>query len=386
MDRAFSERVKALAATLPRRLPVLETEEATKNALVMPFLSALGYDVFDPNEVIPEYTADVGTKKGEKVDYAIKRGDEIVMIVEVKKASASLSGCHSSQLFRYFSVTKARIGILTNGVVYQFFTDLEKSNIMDDKPFLEIDLRDLKDADLEQLGKLSKDAFDLEDVLNSASDLKYLREIRQVLERQFDEPDEAFVRFLFNQTRASGRFTQSARARFSQLVKTALAQLVSDRVSDRLRAALAQEEILETGPETAKGDDADDEAGDGDHAADTNGIVTTEEELESFRIVRAILRRDIDPSRIGYKDSKSRFTVVLDGSRFKPICRLYLNRSVWYIGTLDEGRQEHKHRIEALEDIYRYADALIETAKRYDASKQETNSDDEARESTPETT
>lgn len=93
----------------------LLTEEATKNALIMPMLKTLGYDVFDPSIVIPEFTADFGVKKGEKVDYAIRIGGEIQILVECKPVHSDLASVHASQLYRYYSVTKARFGILTNG-------------------------------------------------------------------------------------------------------------------------------------------------------------------------------------------------------------------------------------------------------------------------------
>lgn len=131
----------SLAKKIERNSKIIETEEATKNAFVMPFLNnVLGYDVFDPSEVIPEFTADTGTKKGEKVDYAIIKDGEVQVLIECKKLGEPLSLKHASQLYRYFSVTNARIAILTNGVIYQFFTDLDAPNKMDEKPFLELDL------------------------------------------------------------------------------------------------------------------------------------------------------------------------------------------------------------------------------------------------------
>ncbi len=118
----------------------LATEEAAKHALVLPFISALGYDIFDPTEVIPEFTADFGLRHGEKVDYAIMREGKPALLVECKKVSDPLHVSGASQLARYFSVTEARIGVLTNGIVYRFFSDLEADNVMDSEPFLEIDL------------------------------------------------------------------------------------------------------------------------------------------------------------------------------------------------------------------------------------------------------
>ena len=127
---------------------VLLTEEAAKTALVMPFIQALGYDIFNPGEVIPEFTADVGIKKGEKVDYAICKDGKVTILVECKPASVELSINHASQLFRYFSVTEARLAILTNGVVYKFFSDIERPNKMDDKPFFTLTMDAVRPTDI----------------------------------------------------------------------------------------------------------------------------------------------------------------------------------------------------------------------------------------------
>ena len=131
----FDENIAALIEKIPSLIDDLETEEATKNALVMPFIATMGYDVFNPKEVVPEFVADVGTKKGEKVDYAIKHNDEVIFLVECKTAKSDLNEANTSQLYRYFGVTNARIAILTNGIQYRFFSDLDQPNKMDKKPF-----------------------------------------------------------------------------------------------------------------------------------------------------------------------------------------------------------------------------------------------------------
>ncbi len=135
------DRLRDLASRLEKIVAQLQTEEATKNALVMPFINALGYNVFDPLEVVPEFTADVGTKKGEKVDYAIMQDGKPIILMEVKAANCNLDNAHCSQLYRYFSVTDARFSVLTNGIHYRFFSDLESPNKMDARPFLEVDMR-----------------------------------------------------------------------------------------------------------------------------------------------------------------------------------------------------------------------------------------------------
>ena len=147
----MEDKLKKISENIWKRKEYVETEEATKNAFILPFLEALGYDIFDPMEVVPEFTADIGTKRREKVDYAIMKDSNPIMIIECKSCAADLDNLHISQLYRYFSVTPVRFGMLTNGIVYKFYTDIEKSNIMDNKPFLEIDCQKLKKQILKNL-------------------------------------------------------------------------------------------------------------------------------------------------------------------------------------------------------------------------------------------
>jgi hypothetical protein len=358
----FEEKVKSLAEKASKVRGMLETEEATKNALVMPFIAALGYDVFDPSEVVPEFVADVGIKKGEKVDYVIKRGDDIVMLIEAKKVASELAIEHSSQLFRYFTVTKARIAVLTNGTVYRFFSDLEESNKMDEKPFLELNLLDLRESLIVEVSKLSKASFDLDSMLETASDLKHMREIRATFERQLESPEEDFVKFFFQQASPNGRFIQSAKDQFARLVKRTLSGYITDKVGDRLRSALARADsndvaatpvpiVIDIEPVV--------------ESEASNGIVTTEEELEGFRIVKAIVCDVVALERVSYRDSKSWFAVLLDGSNRKPLCRLHFNRARKYVSTFDAQRNETRHAIEGLDGIYGLRDLLRATAVRW---------------------
>lgn len=175
----FIERIDVLSKRIPQIAASLQTEEATKNALIMPFLhTVLGYDVFNPNEVIPEFTADIATKKGEKVDYALVKDGEVQILIECKKYGEKLSIKHAGQLFRYFSVTNSRLAILTNGTEYQFFTDLDAPNKMDEKPFLTLDLLNIDEHLVPELKKLTKSSFDVESIVSAAGELKYLNQIK----------------------------------------------------------------------------------------------------------------------------------------------------------------------------------------------------------------
>lgn len=151
----FVDQVKVFSSKAQNLIPHLKTEEATKQSLVLPFLQILGYNVFDPSEVVPEFTADVGTKKGERVDYAIMMGGKPSILIEAKPVHDPLTG-HDSQPFRYFTTTTAKFAVLTNGALYKFFSDLQEPNKMDDFPFLEFNLLDPRDSVVTEVKKFHK--------------------------------------------------------------------------------------------------------------------------------------------------------------------------------------------------------------------------------------
>lgn len=231
--RQISERIESLKENLP-------TEEATKNALIMPFISALGYDVFNPFEVLPEMCCDIGTKKGEKIDYAIMKDGEPVIPVECKHWQQDLN-LHDNQLIRYFNVSKAKFGVLTNGIIYKFYTDLAEPNKMDTKPFLEVNMLDLKDAQIEELKKFHKSYFNVSEILSSASELKYMGELRTVIGKEFMSPTPDFVRYFGKQV-YDGVFTPKILEQFTGLVKRTISNYISDTISERLKAVTKEED------------------------------------------------------------------------------------------------------------------------------------------------
>ncbi|WP_293681093.1 type I restriction endonuclease [Thiolapillus sp.] len=340
--------IKELAARIPKQMDHIQTEEATKNAFIMPFLSVLGYDVFNPMEVIPEYTADIGTKKGEKVDYVIKKDDEIIILIECKWSGIDLHQNHASQLYRYFSTTSARFCILTNGIVYEFYSDIDSPNKMDSKPFFEFNILDFEDHQINELKKFTKSAFSLEDILTTASTLKYTGAIKKILEQELEKPSEEFVRFFASRI-YGGRLTQSVLEQFRKIVKKAREQFINEKINDRLKSALStnedkKEEISEV-VETIRSSPKND------------GIETTEEEIEAYNIIKAILRNVIDVKRVVMRDKKSYCGILLDDTNRKPICRLHFNRSRKYLGLI-ANKQEERVEIESLDDIFKYTDNL----------------------------
>lgn len=354
---SFDEKMAALVQRLPKLTDHLQTEEATKNALVMPFIAALGYDVFNPKEVVPEFTADVGTKKGEKVDYAIMKDGETCILVECKKANGDLSQENMSQLYRYFTVTKARIAILTNGIQYRFYSDLEETNKMDKKPFLELDLANPKSNALAEVKKMAKEDFDLDRMLSTANELKYTSEIKKVLLAQSESPDEEFVRYFFQRVMPGSRFTAGHKDQFTSWVSKAFHQFLSDKVSDRLRSALENEKDTT--------DNSTEEVSESSQEEKRDGIVTTEEELEGWSIVRAICAKSVAPSRVVHRDTKTYMGILLDDNNRKPICRLWFNSKQKYLGVFDEKKEETRIPIESVVDIYQHADKILEVLITY---------------------
>lgn len=360
----FIDRIRDLSARIPKQLDHIQTEEATKNALIMPFIAALGYDVFNPMEVTPELNADVGIKKGEKVDYAILREGKPIMLFECKHHGADLGRVHASQLYRYFSVTDARFGVLTNGVLYWFYTDLDAQNKMDAKPFFEFNMLDVRDSAVEELKKFSKSAFDLNNILTTASELKYMREITRILLEQMQEPADEFVSFFVKQI-YEGRVSSSVRTQFAPLIRQSFNQVVNNMINERLKTALASDPTAAPSPPIAEVQAPVMPAPNGVAVPDANGVVTTEEEREAFQIIRAILRETVPVKRITIRDVESYCGVLLDDNNRKPICRLHFNGEKKRIGLFDKDKEE-RVTLEHLDDLYQYADRFKATAARYE--------------------
>lgn len=333
------------------------TEEATKNAFIMPFIQILGYDVFNPMEVVPKYVADIGTKKGEKVDYAILQDGEPIIIIECKHWKEN-TDAHNSQLHRYFHTTKARFGILTNGIIYNFYTDLEQANIMDSKPFLTINLDNLKDSAIKVLEKFVKTSFELDDILSSAESLKYVKAIKSEFASEIENPSDEFVTLLvkkfFNQ-----KLTEQRKSTFREYTKKALISYINEVINERLKSALninenkdkqEEKEIVEPIDETQE----------------TPKIITTEEELEAFYIVKAILREKIPTERIAHRDTLSYFGILLDDNNRKPICRLHFNSVNKYLELFHNGKDKGERiGINSLDEIYDYKQQLLDTIDNY---------------------
>ena len=354
----FKDQIKILGDRVIKLKDQISTEEATKNAFVMPFLQALGYDVFNPSEVIPEFIADIGLKKGEKIDYAIFLEGKPTILIECKHWAQDLS-IHDGQLLRYFHTSKAKFGLLTNGIFYRFYSDLVDANKMDEKPFLEFNISEIKDNQIEELKKFHKSYFDADSIVNTASELKFMNELKQLLSQELNNPTPEFVKHFAKQV-YPGMITSKILDQFTNLTKKSVQQYISDLITERLKTALNKED------EAAKEQDATQTIV---SKEPENLIVTTQEELEGFMIVKSILRQKVDCKRIVYRDALSYFAILLDDNNRKPICRLYFNGIKKYFVTLDENKKEIKTEIKSLDDLYSFSDQLLTIIDMYELVK-----------------
>lgn len=351
----FKDSIKQIVERIEKLKDNLQTEEATKNALVLPFLTALGYDVFNPLEVLPEMTCDIGTKKGEKIDYAIMNNGEPVILIECKHWAQDLN-LHDNQLLRYFNVSKAKFGVLTNGIIYRFYTDLKEPNKMDEKPFLEVNLLDLKDSQIEELKKFHKSYFDLETILSTASELKYMGELKSVVSAEFANPSIELVK-LFGKQVYDSPFTPKVIDQFSSLVKRAISSYINDMISDRLKAAIKDgDEQAAKASEIPQDEVASDE--------EKNRVETTEEELQAYYIVKAILRGVEKPENIIYRDSISRFSIFLKDNKSTTICSFWFNGKHKKIGFQTGKGNNEQFPIDTIDDIWNYSDKIIDATKK----------------------
>lgn len=351
----YKDLIKQLSERVEKLKDQIQTEEATKNAFILPFIQAWGYDIFNPMEVIPEFITDIGTKKGEKIDFAIFKDGNPTILIECKHWAQNLS-LHDNQLLRYFHVSKAKFGVLTNGIIYRFYSDLVEPNKMDEKPFLEFNITEIKDNQVEELKKFHKSIFDAEKIINTASELKYTNELKLLIHQEFSSPSPELVKLFAKQvypTNISAKVLEL----FTTLTKRSIQQYISDLITERLKTALTKEDEAMKVKEVNQTDTTPD---------DKSDIMTTDEEIEAFSIVKAILRQKVSSSRITYRDAKSYFAIMLDDNNRKSLCRLYLNGNKKFLSYFDDQKKEVKNEITSLDDIFNYSDQLTASVTTFE--------------------
>lgn len=349
----FTNELKELTKRVETLKDSLNTEEATKTALIMPFFQLLGYDVFNPLEFTPEFTADYGIKKGEKVDYAIIQDGNPVILIECKSVNEKLNK-HDSQLFRYFATTTSKFGVLTNGIEYKFYTDLEEKNKMDKSPFLTINLLKLRETQIPELYKFTKEQFEIDNISQSAYELKYISSIKNFLNEEWENPSENFIKFILSFI-YDGVKTKQVVEKFTPLIKETFDLFLNEQVNIKLNAALNRhEEVKEIEQEEKADSDI--------IVVEKPQIITTQEELEAFAVIKVLLSDVIDVERIYYRDNHSYFNILLDDNIRKWVCRLWLNKNKKYIKFYGDN---NKIQISDVMDLIKYKKKLLEIVKKF---------------------
>ena len=344
---SFESSLNDLAERISQHQMVVRTEEATKQALVLPFIQALGYDIFNPKEVIPEFIADIGAKKGEKVDYALTdNAGKPIALIECKDTTGDLGKVSETQLFRYFGATPVRFAVLTNGIMYKFYSDIESQNIMDDSPFYEADLSSINEADVRCLDLFRKGNYSEDIALQEAEQMKYLVKLRAVGGKQFSSPDDELVQWFTKQV-YPGRYTKAARERFNKLVSRCLHDEIVHRVKQVIERSLDDSSVHESSDE------------------EELGIETTVQELEGLAAIRAMTHDLLPSARIVIRDRKSYCSVIVDDNQQKPVARMYFNTLNDLQLRFYEGQAWGPFvKLGALESIHDYSDAFREAVER----------------------
>lgn len=341
----FIEKLTDFSNRIERIKNSILTEEATKTSIILPFFQLLGYDVFNPYEFVPEYTADVGTKKGEKVDYAIMSNNEPLILIEAKPVNTELSIKHINQLIRYFSVTKAKFAILTNGITYQFYSDLEEHNKMDTIPFLEFNLGNIKKDTVQELKRFQKDTFNVKDILSSASNLKYMTMVKKEIAEQFQSPSDQLVKVLISKNIYNGPKTQAVIDKFKVIIQKSFAEYINDILAERLST------VISTDPSMSAS------------ANEKNDATLTQEELEILDYIKQLLHTN---QNITYKKTSRYACMQLGDTSTRWICRIYIRKEqhLFTLHKFENTDYECEYYFDEIEQLETIQDLIRDTFEK----------------------
>lgn len=278
--RILSEKIQQLKN-------VVVTEEGTKASFILPFLQILGYDVFNPLEVGAECVSDIGSKKGEKVDYVIFKDSLPLIAIECKKWTENLDN-HQNQLIRYFHTTKSRIALLTNGILYRFFSDFKNPNILDDEPFFSFNMLDFTEDDMDFLSLFSKEFFSMEKIKDIIEEKNLEFSIKNRLTQTLLAPDEELIKYFIKKV-TTDRITKKLYDSFEPIIKNFLISLLDFKVKD-IEYSKKSEEVTK------------------------RVIETTEEELDVFRYIKELFPKFSND--FTYKDYLNHFSILFNGKLF----------------------------------------------------------------------
>jgi len=341
----FKERLTQLGEKIEPQIGTNKFDEAqTKNYFINPFLEILGYKTSEQTDIMAEHIADFGLRARNKVDYVLRKNGTNILMIECKRFHEKVIK-HGHQLNGYFhNLPSVRFGVLTNGVIYHFYADIDSHNIMNPEPFFEFNVTDFNDEQVNILETFCKENFDEKSIIEKARNLTYSQDIRKVLYSELTNPSKDFIKYIAGKAfleKKRGKITERVRNLFAELVNLCLPVVINKLISEKMIRAKNQS------------DDKSNET--------ESKINTTEEEREAYFIVKSIIRRKISSERVNFKDSQAYFSIRIDDSSHKTICRLYLNSNKKYIGIFDTNRKETKSEIESIDNIFDLSEQLLES-------------------------
>jgi len=319
---------------------------------------------FIKHEVMPEYDANVGAANNYKLDYAIFQDGNPAILIECKRYGNNLENEKEwSQLFHYFVATEARIGVLTNGVIYKFYADLEKPNKMDKIPFLELDLLNLTESAVKELSKLNKSEFDVDSAMNSAAELKYVGGMKALLKQQMESPNDEFVKYFFKELCPENQFRGRLKEDFMGYMTRAIEEFIREEIETLLDEAVRPKTKPE--PDTETDSDSNLEP---DIKSRTE---FTEDERQGYYVLQAILSAVVKPSRVTYKDTVEYCNILLDNNVRRQIVRFHFNnpekKKLEIYSISDDGKKvSDKYSIDDLKEIYQYGDKFKAIVAAYE--------------------
>jgi len=327
-------------------------EAQTKLLYINPFIEILGYRTSEHADVIAEWPADFAARSRDKVDYALRKNGTEILIIECKRFHEKV-GKHGHQLSDYFNnLPLLRFGILTNGTIYHFYTDIDTRNIMDPEPFFDFNVTDFNDEQVRILEMFCKENFDEKSIIEKARRLTYSRDIRKVLYSEMTNPTKDFIKFIAEKAyleKKRGSITERIRNLFDELVNLSLPIVINQLIRDRM---IRLKPSADNGTREAE-----------------SKVITTEEEREAYFIVKSIIRRKISAERVGFKDAQAYFSIRIDESSHKTVCRLYLNSNKKHICIYDMDRNETKFDIESIDNIFDLSGQLLKSVSIYETKQ-----------------
>lgn len=352
---AFERSMKELIEKIDKEKSYANNEQATKVAFINPFLDNLGYDVRDPRKVQHEYSSEAGGKKGEKVDYAIMKDNIPIMIVEAKHHDKKLVSW-GTQLQRYFNVMPSvKFAILTNGIEYKFFTDFDEVNMLDNQPFMHINLNDMSESNFKQLEKFAYDNLDLESAYENAAYQKSMMQIHNVLVENFNTPSDSFIEFFARNIDIGQKAVTS---KIKEDLRAPLKQTLDNFITSKIRKSLlhslgATEEIANNSTQEAEAPEK---------AINTERTVKSpsEDDLQALMIVRAIIAEFAPVEEMFLKNTTTYTTILRYNKTTRWITRIWFSSKNIRIEINAPSVAGQKFDLESLSGFYSYKKAILE--------------------------